>query len=250
MRRLILKLVALLIGLGTSGCFRPEHDLIQRGALYYSVVDVFGESSGLPLARAAARGDCGKIAQEIDSGVDVNTVGAHGITPLWWAAWAENIAGFECLLKHGADPNYRRAEGFSLLTRLCRMDDPRFLEVALKYGANPNFVDAEPNEAIIFQAIMFSHSGRHIALLLNAGADINVRDVGGDNPMVRAIQARGDYKLVWDFLQRGGDWKMKARDGRRLVDIISIRGINPHGEQYAWREKVVAFLKSEPARQP
>ena len=235
----------LFIVLCVGGCARTDRDLIRREALTYSVTDVFVDSPGLSLARAAARGDCSEIAKEIASGVDVNIVGGYGITPLWWSAWAGNIEGFECLLKHGADPNYRRIEGLSLMTLLCRMDDPRFLAVALGYGANPNFVDAEPNEPVIFQAIMFSHSGRHVALLLDAGAGINVRDKGGDTPVMRAVTARGDYRLVWALLQRGANWKIKAKDGRSLVDIIPIRGINPDGDQVAWREKVMAFIDED-----
>lgn len=99
--------------------------------------------------------------------------------------------------------------------------------------------------SVIFQAIMFSHSGRHVALLLDAGAGINVRDKGGDTPVMRAVTARGDYRLVWALLQRGANWKIKAKDGRSLVDIIPIRGINPDGDQVAWREKVMAFIDED-----
>lgn len=180
-----------------------SQDTIRQGALTYNVVDVFGSTPALPLVRAAVRGDTSEVKRLVATGVNPNTVGQHDITPLWWAAWAENLDGFKALLEAGANPNFQRHEGFSLMILVTRMNDPRFLELALKHGGDPNFRDAKPSKTPIFEAVMSSDAGRQRQLLLQAGADLNAQDGAGWTPMMMAIATRGDYQLVWDFLQRG-----------------------------------------------
>lgn len=222
-----------------------SQDTIRQGALTYNVVDVFGNAPALPLARAAARGDTTEVKRLVATGVDPNTVGQHDITPLWWAAWAENLDGFKALLEAGANPNFRRPDGFSLMSLVTRMKDPRFLELVLKHGGDPNFREAKSSKTPLFETVMFSDGGRQRELLLQAGADLNAQDVVGWTPMIEAIAARGDYRLVWDFLQRGADYRIKTNNQKTLADFIGTAGIIPHSEQSRWREKVIEFLRAK-----
>ncbi|HTQ29616.1 MAG TPA: ankyrin repeat domain-containing protein [Opitutaceae bacterium] len=220
-------------------------ETIAQGALTYNVVDLFGKTPALALARAAAAGSVDEVKKQIAAGVDPNTVGEHDVTPLWWAAWAQNLDGFRALLTAQANPNFRRREGFSIMILITRMKDPRFLELALQNGGDPNFRDVKPIKTPIFEAVMYSDADRQRQLLLQSGADLNAQDGNGQTPMMAAIAARKDYKLVWDFLQRGADYRLKTNYKRTLADMIGVALIDPQSDQYLWREKVIEFLRSK-----
>lgn len=93
---------------------------------------------------------------------------------------------------------------------------------------------------------MYSDTHRQVELLLAAGADLNALDGSGDPPAIRAIATRADYRLVWEFLQRGADYRIKTRQGKNaLVDAIEGRMMNPDDDAYLWREKIIEFLRSK-----
>ena len=66
--------------------------------------EIFKDKKVRSLAIAAEEGSTNKIDQILAEGVDVNSVGDEGVTPLAWALLKMNKVGFEHLLKRGADP--------------------------------------------------------------------------------------------------------------------------------------------------
>lgn len=219
-------------------------ETVRHGDLNYNVTEVFGATAALALAKAAGRGDVAEITRQLAAGIDINTVGAHGITPLWWSAWVENYVGFVALLEKGANPNYVRQEGLSLMLYVTRMKDARFLETVLRHKGDPNLLDNGIVETPIFRALMLPNR-RNLDLLLAAGADLNMQDEGGWTPAMRAIAAAGDYKIVWEFLQRGADPTLKTKNGKTLADMIELRMIDADSERYIWREKVIEYLRGK-----
>jgi ankyrin repeat protein len=238
-----------------QGCARGSGDTIHVGVVSYNVAEIFKYTNAIPLARAAAAGETAAIQRELDAGVNPNAVGRDGITPLWWAAGAVNLQGFTYLLDHGADPNFPKCDGYSIMYLVTAMTRNDFLEAALKHGGDPNFRDPRNDETPLFEAVMMGYR-RKVDLLLNSGANINAQDSGGDTILERAIEARGDYRLVWEFLQRGADYRLKGNVGQTLADTIDTRLIDPHSDEYEWRQRVIAFLKSKgieahrPPREP
>lgn len=220
---------------------------VRHGSLSYNAGEVFGEGTpALELAEAARRGDVKEINQQIAAGVNVNTVGKHGITPLWWAAWAENYDGFAALIDKGANPNAQRAERYPVMHLIADMKDSRFLEAALKHGGDPNLRDNESGETPLFPAVKNNRKPQ-IDLLLAAGADVNAQaPISGETLPMLAIAARADYQLVYRLLQMGADPTLKTKNAQKtLADFIEIRSINASNNNDPWREKVLSFLRSK-----
>ena len=226
------------------GC-NQSRDTIRHGDLSYSAPEIFGSgTAALVLAEAAARGDVKEIDRQTAAGADVNIVGKHEITPLWWAAWAENYQGFAALLEKGANPNCQRSERYPLMLLVAEIKDPRFLEAALKHGGDPNLRDRQSGETPLFPAVLHGYKA-HIDLLLAAKAEVNARlPVSGETlPMV--AMARSDYQLVSRLLNMGADPTLKLKSGQTLADFIAVSSVHANNNSDPWRAKVIEFLQSK-----
>lgn len=227
------------------GC-KNNNDTVRQGDLSFNVADVFG--AGTPasaLARAVSSGDIKEINHLIALDADVNIVGKHGITPLWWAAWTKNYEGFAALLGKGANPNAQRTEGLPIMHLITNMKDARLLEAALKHGGDPNLRDSESGKTPLFLAVLNGYQ-QQIDLLLGAKADVNIQTpVSHWTVTMVAIASRADYETAYRLLQAGADPTLKAEDGRTLADIIETRSINASNNADPWRTKVIDFLRNK-----
>jgi ankyrin repeat protein len=216
-----------------------------------SVEEIFPDEGTRKLARAAGEGDLAKINELVSTGVDVNSTGSQGATPLFWSM--QNFNGFEALLKLGANPNTRVGDS-SIMYWLTQIEEVRFLEVALQYGGNPNLVAGRFEETPIFGTIGLegASSIEAMLLLLKAGADINATSGGepvfglsngGKTPLMRAADlVRFDIVLL--LLEHGADYSKVDDSGLALIDRIqSVAGrFKPGSEQEVYLNQVISWL--------
>lgn len=242
----ILALVGLLVFLLLAGCNRGGGGTVRHGNMSYNATEVFGEGTpALALAEAAGRGDVKEINRQVAAGANVNAVGQHAITPLWWAAWVENYNGFAALLAKGANPNAQRAEGYPIMYLVADMKDPRLLEAALKHGGDPNLRDSTSGESPLFPAVLHGRKP-HIELLLAAKADVNARmPVSGETLPMIAIAARADYQLVYRLFQMGADPTLTNTHGQTIAVDIELVSRNASNNDDPWRKKVIEYMQSK-----
>lgn len=227
-----------------TGCNPGEN--LERGFLSYNASDVFGaDTQEHALAIAAARGEVAEVDKLVKAGVNVNAVGRHDITPLWWAQFAANFDGFAALLDHGANPNVQRADGYPIMLLIAEQKDPRFLEAALKHGGNPNFRDRSSGLMPLSKAVLRGYKPQ-IEMLLAADADANARDpISGESLPMIAIGARVDYQLAYELFRKGADPSAKLTTGQTIVDLIDVRSVNASNNDDPWRKKVLEYLHNK-----
>ncbi len=68
--------------------------------------DFFEQSEVIELCQAISENNFQDVERLIDV-VDINTQGANGITPLFWAYFAGNVRAFDLLLEAGANPDLK-----------------------------------------------------------------------------------------------------------------------------------------------
>jgi len=228
-----------------SGC-KQGGGTVGHGNLSYNATEVFGaETPALALADAAGRGDAKEIKRLVAAGANVNAVGQHNITPLWWAAWRENYEGFAALLDNGANPNVQRAEGYPIMHLIADMKDARLLAAALKHGGDPNLRDSQSSETPLFPAVQNDRKSQ-IAMFLAAKADVNAQvTISGETLPMVAIGARADYELVYRLFESGADPALKDVHGYTIADVIAIRSVNASNNDDPWRAKVIEYMKSK-----
>ena len=130
----------------------------------------------------------------IDKGANVNAVGPFGTTPLLCADLS-NIRLVSYLIQHGANVNARNNSGETALMNAASDLQDDGVHLLLAQNANPNAQDKEGQTALM-QAITAYHSGDKprqqeiiVRELLEAGTDINLKDVTGQDAVTLARQS-------------------------------------------------------------
>lgn len=166
---------------------------------------------------------------------------------LYRAIMRGSASGVKAAIKAGADVNFSGMLGSAYrIAPICAAviyDSPRVLDILIKAGANVNggrFAAKAP----LYDAAVHSHlSASFCAMLLAAGAKVNVKVTNGNTPLHFAAWARnaGAVKLLIDFganvNAQGQDWatplhcalrQTPHRDGlRETVTALLVAGADP-----------------------
>jgi ankyrin repeat protein len=209
----------------------------------------FHDPQVLQVALAAGNGDIAKIDALKAAGVNIDAPGDGGITPLLWALAQRNKAGFEELLKLGADPNHIEDHGAAVMTATPTIADTDFLKLALAHGGNPNLLISDGWPHTPLMAATIPGGLKNVKLLVEAGADVNyVEAVGKITPAISAAELN-QYDIALYLLEHGADYaaKIPTYQGRvnGIVWCIENNNIDPNSPLYQWRQKVIDFLRSK-----
>jgi ankyrin repeat protein len=192
-----------------------------------------------PLIEAATAGDVARIRELLAAGADPDVRGDGGMTPLLAATKADQAAAFQVLIEAGADVDlrddrldnpflYAGAEGLLDILTLANEAgaDPaitnRYGGVAVipaserghvetvRYLLTETDIDVDHVNKLgwtaLLEAILLSDGGpRHqaiVALLIEAGADVDLADKDGVRPLAHA-RARGQTEIAALLMEAG-----------------------------------------------
>jgi ankyrin len=151
----------------------------------------------------------------IQHGADPNGRSLHGHTPLHWACHANNLDLVHLLVQHGADVNASgRTYGTPLMTAALydRADIMRFL---LESGADPNRRSPCGDFPLISTWALDC-----TALLLDYGANVNLRDANQATCLMRHIQV-ATVGLVQRYIQAGIDVNASDKEGHTALMLLT-----------------------------
>ena len=237
------------------------------------------------LVVAASKGDVGRTTDLLKKGVDVNGKAPRngtelaGQTALMAAAEAGHLNVVRILLKNGANVNVRHEVGGTALTGAAGRGQLEAVKELLKAGADPNLM-VIGRYGDVNTTLMFAMNPQNadwlkiVDALITAGAQINPRE-----PFLsplRLIIDENNRSILTEFLKRGANVNLRAKDGSTLLmyaaqhgspDMVSalldagadVNGKNDDGEtaltlaqRYsvaAWGQEVVQVLRKRGARQ-
>ena len=197
----------------------------------------FSDPKVRELVQAAQSGDESTINELVAAGVDVNSQGKGNTTPLIWAMKAHSYRGVETLLANGANPNQRYEHGYTPLWFAAGGNDLKLLEMLLKHGGDPNIwadIDMNPLMVSIQQDRMDNYK-----MLLKYGANIN--NVSELHASVATYTVgQGNFELAYQLLNSGYTAELDY-----FARVVHTRQISTDSDQYPYKEKVIAILKTK-----
>jgi ankyrin repeat protein len=203
-----------------------------------------------PLFTAVGKGDAQDVKQllgQVCTDVNARTK-TYGRTALWWAVEKGRLDIVELLVNAGADVEarvrgdvdlpdgetaaYRAAKrGRTDILRfllshgahdsnltLCGANSPETVKLSLASGADPNVAcrsgtsDSQP-------PIYGECNEETLRVLINAGANVNLRNVDGDTPLIFAVR-RGLPACVKTLLEAGADVTVSNQRGDSPLSLV------------------------------
>lgn len=205
-----------------------------------SVNHLFEGRRVLPLCRAIKKRRLDEARRIVETGIDLNETGYHGITALTWAEICSYDASdyVELLLRHGASPDIPLTgpieygiialrDGDTFLISASRYRWIKSFDLALSYSKHPGRTDLRGN-TILHWSFAYEEPGRELRpdvwllnrlnRIIDAGVDVNVKGGGGDTALHYA--AMRSPQLVIPLIERGADPTIQNNNGMSAVDVI------------------------------
>lgn len=114
-------------------------------------------------------------------------------------------------------------DGFQPLGLACFFGHYETAEFLIKAGATVNSHSKNPLSAAPLQSAAAAGHGKIVMLLLNNGADPNVREQGGYTPLHAAAQ-NGDAQMIRALLLKGAQINARSNDGKLPTDFATEGG--------------------------
>ncbi|HDS1237132.1 ankyrin repeat domain-containing protein [Pluralibacter gergoviae] len=182
----------------------------------------FFEARQLEIAKAIYEGDETDLLKKLPliSKEELNKPAKAGMTLLFWAMTAslgdnatpQRLHIISDLVRAGADPLQPQPDGPGSPAELAmKSDNGMWIKAMLDGGLSPNAREKRHNEAIIFKSIWAKNTDS-LKVILDYGADINIRDSLGETVLIEALDAQS-YDHVILLLQRGADSSIKGNLG-------------------------------------
>ncbi|KAH9507792.1 hypothetical protein Btru_052869 [Bulinus truncatus] len=193
-----------------------------------------------PLHLAALKGKKNKVRRLLAEGADVNSRDGDGETPLHYAACTTRLSIIKILVEHGAIIDAPNDSG-AIPLMVPVSYSPRTVRLLIKLGGNVNYTD--PNGWSPLMWAVSRLKKRHISVLLEEGADVNITAAVNGKPvsllslLLNKWYAEKKVKgIALELLKRGAPVKYVRNDAiHRLVALGSVelvhklilRGLHP-----------------------
>ena len=203
----------------------------------------FFEGRQFEIAKAIYEGDEADLRKKLPliSKEELNKPAKAEMTLLFWAMTAtlgdnatpERLHIISDLVRAGADPLQPQPNGPGSPAELAMKSDKGvWIKAMLEGGLSPNARDKRHNEAIIFKSIWAKNTDS-LKVLLDYGADINIRDSLENTVLISALDAHS-YDHVILLLQSGADSSIRGSSGWSMGNQLQRyfdRGIRDNEER-------------------
>ncbi|KAK8067324.1 hypothetical protein PG997_014071 [Apiospora hydei] len=207
----------------TAAAYDGSEDIIAM--LFEAGADV-NDPAGWALQTAAAQGHMDIVKDFLERGAHVNAFTknpnfAPG-TALQGACEAGRLDIAELLFEHGADPDLGGGDEGPPVIAATKHNEEEILRLLVRKGAALNLRGGHDGSTPLTNAAEFMYRDA-VALLLDAGADLDLADAKGDTALTVACAADDDA-IARLLLRRGADLLHVNDDGRNALQVALKEG--------------------------
>ena len=164
-------------------------------------------SSGIQqrLEVAIRTDDVSSIDQLLAAGAQVNARGLHDVTPLMIAVDAQAPRAVAALLRAGANPNLKAADGagavhLAIQSRLAKPNGQDILAMIMKGGGDPNTL--RPDGDPVLMSFTYDHDLESLRWFKSLGADLDIIGRVGE-PIISGQAYAQNWDCVWVMIELG-----------------------------------------------
>ncbi|XP_049426522.1 ankyrin repeat and SOCS box protein 5b [Epinephelus fuscoguttatus] len=173
-----------------------------------------------PLHEACLSGHVACVRALINARANVNATTIDGVTPLYNCCTSGSVGCLELLLQNGAHTHTTHTHFPSALHEACKRGNSQCVESLLSHGADPDYEVSHLGSPLYMSCL-----NQHTAcskILLHRGANVNVGR-GGDSPLHAAVrQDNADQVSV--LLDYGADVNVRDSNNQRPVEVAPAGG--------------------------
>ena len=163
----------------------------------------FFDGRHIEVARAMDAGDMARV-RALSAGLAIDAVGRKDMTLLWYAIQSKNYPAVSTMIQLGSKPDEQIAQGIgSALDAAVYSKDTRLLQAMLDGGLSPDHRSPK-HKQMLQRATGPGGSIEHVRLLVDRGANLNMKDSVGGTALTEAISTlKPDIALY--LVERGAD---------------------------------------------
>uniref|UniRef100_A0A2I3TJG4 Fibronectin type 3 and ankyrin repeat domains protein 1 n=1 Tax=Pan troglodytes TaxID=9598 RepID=A0A2I3TJG4_PANTR len=174
----------------------------------------------------------------VSNGTDVNLKNGSGKDSLMLACYAGHLDVVKYLRRHGASWQARDLGGCTALHWAADGGHCSVIEWMIKDGCEVDVVDTGSGWTPLMRVSAVSGNQRVASLLIDAGANVNVKDRNGKTPLMVAV-LNNHEELVQLLLDRGADASVKNEFGKGVLEMARVFD----------RQSVVSLLEERKKKQ-
>ncbi|XP_039691945.1 fibronectin type 3 and ankyrin repeat domains protein 1 isoform X1 [Pteropus medius] len=192
--------------------------ILQGGNVKVDVPNKFGFTA---LMVAAQKGYSRLVKILISNGTDVNLKNGSGKDSLMLACYAGHLDVVKYLRRHGASWETRDLGGCTALHWAADGGHCDVIEWMIKDGCEVDAVDTGSSWTPLMRVSAVSGNQKAASLLIEAGANVNVKDKDGKTPLMVAV-LNNHEELVQLLLEKGADASVKNEFGKGVLEMARV----------------------------
>ncbi|XP_028336712.1 fibronectin type 3 and ankyrin repeat domains protein 1 isoform X1 [Physeter macrocephalus] len=157
----------------------------------------------------------------VSNGTDVNLQNGSGKDSLMLACYAGHLDVVKYLRRHGASWDTRDLGGCTALHWAADGGHCSVIEWMIKDGCEVDIPDAGSGWTPLMRVSAVSGNQKVASLLIDAGADVNMKDKDGKTPLMVAV-LNNHEELVQLLLDKGADASVKNEFGKGVVEMARV----------------------------